>query len=163
MRMIDTFDRGARIAHDKPCLVTDEATRTYAEVRARSNRIGNGLISDGFAPGAHGAVLSGNDPKAFECILGILRADGVWVMANNRASEDENAYLLDLLDVDTLFVHSEVADRIALFRRDSPNIRRYIALDRPFPEADAFLEVWIGDEAEVPQRRFGKPEELAFL
>jgi fatty-acyl-CoA synthase len=163
MRMIDTFDRGARIAHDKPCLVTDEGARTYSEVRTRSNRIGNGLIRDGFSPGAHGAVLSGNDPRAFECILGILRADGVWVMANHRASEDENAYLLDLLDVDTLFVHSEVADRIARFRRDCPNIRRYVALDRPFPEADTFLEDWIGDEVEVPQRRLGKPEELAFL
>ena len=137
--------------------------RTYAQVRARSNRIGNGLIADGFAPGAHGAVLSGNDPRAFECILGLLRADGVWVMANNRASEDENAYLLGLLDVDTLFVHSDVADRIARFRRDCPTIRRYVALDRPFPEADAYLEDWIGGEGEVPQRRDGRPEELAFL
>ncbi len=163
MRMIDYFDRGARIAHDRPCLVTDAATRTYAEVRARSNRIGNGLIADGFAPGAHGAVLSGNDPRAFECILGILRADGIWVMANNRASEDENAYLLDLLDVDTLFVHSEMAERIARFRRDCPNILRYVALDQPFVEADAFLEDWLRGEAEVPQRRLGTPEELAFL
>ena len=163
MRMIDYFDRGARIAHDKSCLVTDGGTSSYAQVRARSHRIGNGLIADGFAPGAHGAVLSGNDPRAFECILGILRADGVWVMANNRASEDENAYLLDLLDVDTLFVHSEVADRIARFRRDCPNIRRYIALDRPFPEADAFLEDYLGDDSEVPQRRTGTTDELAFL
>ena len=163
MRMIDYFDRGARIAHAAPCLVTDETVRTYDEVRARSNRIGNGLIRDGFAAGAHGAVLSGNDPRAFECILGLLRADGVWVMANNRTSEDENAYLLDLLDVDTLFVHSEVADRIARFRRDCPTIRRYIALDKPFAETDAFLEDWLGDEAEVPQRRTGAPEELAFL
>ena len=163
MRMIDYFDRGARIARDKPCLVTDDATRTYGAVRARSNRIGNGLIRDGFAAGAHGAVLSGNDPRAFECILGILRADGVWVMANHRAGEDENAYLLDLLDVDTVFVHSEVADRIARFRRDCPNIRRYIALDRPFAEADAYLEDWIGGEADVPQQRSGAPGDLAFL
>jgi fatty-acyl-CoA synthase len=163
MRMIDYFDRGARIAHDKACLVTDDGVTTYDEARARSNRIGNGLLRDGFAAGAHGAVLSSNDPRAFECILGILRADGVWAMANNRASEDENAYLLDLLDVDTLFVHSELADRIARFRRDCPRIRRYIALDRPFAQADAFLEDWIGGDEEVPQRRAGAPEELAFL
>ena len=163
MRMIDYFDRGHRIAHGAPCLVTDDAVRTYDEVRARSNRIANGLIADGFAAGAHGAVLSGNDPRAFECILGLLRADGVWVMANNRASVDENAYLLGLLDVDTLFVHSDVADRIAAFREHCPTIRRYVALDRPFAEADAYLEDWIGDEAEVPRRREGLPHELAFL
>jgi acyl-CoA synthetase (AMP-forming)/AMP-acid ligase II len=122
--MIDYFDRGARIAHDRPCMVSDEeGVRTYAEVRARSCRIANALIADGFPAGAHGAVLSGNAPVAFEAILGLLRADGVWVMANHRAGVEENAYLLDLLDVDTLFVHSEVADRIARLRSDCPRIR----------------------------------------
>ena len=165
MRMIDFFDRGARNAPDQPCMVTDTASITYSEVRARSNKIANALIADGFAGGAHGAVLSGNDPAAFEAILGILRADGVWVMANNRASVDENAYLLDLLDVDTLFVHSEAADRIARFRAECPNIRRYVAIDRKLAEADAFLGDWLeqASDAEVPERRSGAPEELAFL
>jgi fatty-acyl-CoA synthase len=165
MRMIDFFDRGARNAPDRACMVTDAGSSTYAEVRARSNRLGNALIADGFAPGAHGAVLSGNDPRAFEAILGVLRADGVWVMANNRASVEENAYLLDLLDVDTLFFHSEFADRIARFRADCPTIRRYVSIDEPRAEADAFLGDWLAQasDAEVPQRREGRPEELAFL
>lgn len=164
MRMIDFFDRGARIAHRRLCMVADDAAKTYAEVAARSHAIARALIADGFAAGAHGAVLSGNAMVAFEAILGLLRADGVWVMANNRAAVGENAYLLDLLDVDTLFVHSDVADRIATFRRDCPNIRRYIALDRPFPEADAFLEEMLdGSDEPAPQRRGGHEDELAFL
>ncbi|MEZ5735610.1 MAG: AMP-binding protein [Novosphingobium sp.] len=164
MRMIDFFDRGARMAHDRPCMIAGDAVRTYSEVKARSNAIARGLIADGFDPGAHAAVLSGNALVAFEAILGILRADGVWVMANNRASVSENAYLLDLLDVDTLFVHSETADRIATFRSECPNIRRYVALDRPFDQADAFLEDMLVDSDEpVPQRRSGAPDELGFL
>ncbi|WP_408587113.1 AMP-binding protein [Novosphingobium sp.] len=165
MRMIDFFDRGARNAPDRPCMVTDTGSRSYREVRERSNRIAHALIADGFAPGAHGAVLSGNDPTAFEAILGILRADGVWTMANNRASVDENAYLLDLLDVDTLFFHSEVADRITAFRAQCPNIRRYVSIDVPLAEADAFLGDWIAaaGDGEVPERRSGAPDDLAFL
>ncbi|PKP99644.1 MAG: o-succinylbenzoate--CoA ligase [Alphaproteobacteria bacterium HGW-Alphaproteobacteria-13] len=164
MRMIDYFDRGVRIAHDKPCMVAGDVARSYAEVAARSHAIARALIADGFAAGAHAAVLSGNAMEAFEAILGILRADGIWVMANNRAAVGENAYLLDLLDVDTLFVHSEVADRIAAFRAECPNIRRYIALDRPFAQADLFLGDMLdrsGDAA--PQRRSGHEDELAFL
>jgi acyl-CoA synthetase (AMP-forming)/AMP-acid ligase II len=165
MRMIDFFDRGARNAPDHVCMVGEGFSATYAEVRARSNRIGHALITDGFAAGAHGAVLSGNDPRAFEAILGILRADGVWVMANNRASVDENVYLLDLLDVDTLFFHSEVADRIARFRSECPAIRRYVSIDVPHQAADAYLGDWLAQSSaeDVPQRRAGKPEELAFL
>jgi fatty-acyl-CoA synthase len=164
MRMIDYFDRGARIAHDLPCMIADDLARTYADVAARSHAIARMLIDDGFAAGAHAGVLSGNAMVAFEAILGILRADGVWVMANNRAGVTENAYLFDLLDVDTLFVHSEVADRIATLRRECPRIRRYIALDRPFPEADFSLEDRVpSDSRPAPQRRAGAPDELAFL
>ena len=164
MRMIDFFDRGARMAHDRPCMVQDGVVRTYDEVRTRSNAIARGLIADGFPAGAHAAVLSGNSALAFEAILGILRADGVWVMANNRASVSENAYVLDLLDVDTLFVNSEIADRIATFRQDCPNIRRYIALDRAFPEADAYLgDLMVTGDEPVPQRRAGLVDELGFL
>jgi len=164
MRMIDFFDRGARMGAARPCMIEGDTVSTYGQVLARSNAIAHALIADGFPASAHAAVLSGNCARAFEAILGILRADGVWVMANNRASLDENAYLLGLLDVDTLFVHSDTADRIATFREQCPGIRRYIALDRPFAEADVFLGdiLGAGDEP-VPQRRSGAAEELAFL
>ena len=164
MRMIDFFDRGVRMAYDQPCMIDGETVRTYAEVKRRSDAIARALIADGFPAGGHAAVLSGNAMAAFEAILGILRADGIWAMANNRAPVAENAYLLDLLDVDTLFIHSEAADQIPVFRERCPNIRRYIALDQAIPEADVLLaDVLIGSDAPVPQRRSGASDELAFL
>ncbi len=164
MRMIDFFDRGVRMAHDRPCMIDGETVRTYAEVKRRSDAIARALIADGFPAGGHAAVLSGNAMAAFEAILGILRADGIWAMANNRAPVAENAYLLDLLDVDTLFIHSEAADQIPVFRERCPNIRRYIALDQAIPEADVLLaDVLIGSDAPVPQRRSGASDELGFL
>ena len=39
MRMIDFFDRGARMAHNRPCMIEGGAVRTYDEVRTRSNAI----------------------------------------------------------------------------------------------------------------------------
>ena len=163
MRMIDFFDRGARIAAHRPCLVTDEGTRSYAEVAAQSRRIANMLIADGFAPGAHAAVLSGNAPVAFEAILGILRADGVWAMANHRAGVAENAYLFDLLDIDTVFVAQEVADRVQTLREACPRIRRFVALDGPVAGCDYELAERATNDAPVPQRREGLDKELAFL
>ena len=73
MRMIDFFDRGVRIAHDRSCMIEGERISTYAEVKARSDAIARGLIADGFPSGGHGAVLSANSARAFEAILGILR------------------------------------------------------------------------------------------
>ncbi|MGX7927130.1 AMP-binding protein [Tsuneonella sp. HG094] len=152
-----------RIASRRPCLVTDRGSHSYAEVGERSRAIANMLIADGFAPGAHAAVLSGNAAIAFEAILGILRADGVWAMANHRAGVSENAYLFDLLDIDTLFVAQEVADRVAPLREQCPRIRRFIALDGPVEGCDFELADRATDIGDVPQRRAGDPDELAFL
>lgn len=163
MRMIDFFDRGLRIARNNPCLVTDEQSKTYAEVDAQSRAIANMLINDGFAPGAHAAVLSGNAAIAFEAILGILRADGVWAMANHRAGLDENVYLFDLLDIDTVFIAKEVADRVPVLRAKCPNIRRFIGLDGPVDGCDYALTDNACDTSPVPQRRDGHEDELAFL
>lgn len=165
MRMIDYFERGARIAHARPCLIAGDRSCSYDEVAAHSRAVAAALIADGFAAGSHAAVISGNSIEAFEAILGALRADGVWVMANHRAGVEENVYLFNLLDVDTLFVHSEVADRIAVFRNECPNIRRYIAVDHPIADTDGFLGDWLSQATPdiIPQRRAGRTEELAFL
>jgi len=163
MRMIDFFDRGARIAARRPCLVTDSQTKSYDEVGESSRRIANMLIADSFAPGAHAAVLSGNAAIAFEAILGILRADGVWAMANHRAGVMENAFLFDLLDIDTLFVAQEVADRVSILRKECPRIRRFIALDGSVEDCDFQLADHALDGSAVPQRRNGAADELAFL
>jgi acyl-CoA synthetase (AMP-forming)/AMP-acid ligase II len=86
-------------------------------------------------------------------------------MANHRAAVGDNAYLLNLLDVDTLFVHSEVAARIPVFRKQCPNIRRYIALDRPLEQADDWAGGHLSSATplDIPQRRAGRTDELAFL
>lgn len=163
MRMIDFFDRGLRIAGERPCLVTDTESLTYADVDQHVRAIANMLIADGFAPGAHAAVLSGNSALAFEAVLGILRADGVWAMANHRAGLAENAYLFDLLDIDTVFVAREAADRVVPLREQCPRIRRFIALDGDIEGCDFVLWDRATDTSAVPQRREGRDGELAFL
>lgn len=146
-------------------MVTDAKTLTYVQVGERSRKIASALIDLGFPAGGHGAVLSANRVEAFEAILGVLRADGVWVMANSRAGVDENAYLLDLLDVDTLFVGPEAADRIPTFRSECPNIKRYVGLDADIPGADFDFCDFLNrpDPGAIGQRRSGAPDELAFL
>ncbi|MGD9660371.1 MAG: class I adenylate-forming enzyme family protein [Porticoccaceae bacterium] len=162
--MIDFFDRGEIIAPRSLCLINDRESLSYSEASARSHLIAGALIDSGFPAGGHAAVLSGNALEAFVAILGILRADGVWVMANHRAGKDENAYLMDLLDVDTLFIHSEMAERIPFLREKCPAIRQYIAIDKALDQADGFLGDWLARPfAVAPQRRQGHCDELAFL
>jgi acyl-CoA synthetase (AMP-forming)/AMP-acid ligase II len=156
MRVIEYFDRGVGISGDRPCLVDASLSRSYREVQARSHRIAAALIADGFAAEDKAAVISPNDAVAFECVLGILRADGAWVPINIRNAVAENMYVLNQLDVTVLFFHSSVAEQVAQFRSVCPRIRTYVCIDRGLPDARE-LERWIADcDGPAPERGRGR-------
>ena len=89
-RAIDIFDEGARRHPDRICFRFGDESLTYREVESLSHRVAAALAADGLGRGSHAAVLSANQPNAFVCVLGILRAGGVWLSINARNSTDEN-------------------------------------------------------------------------
>ena len=84
MRLVDYLDKGASLAPAAPCLTTDGAPASYAEVVDASHRIADGLRRRGVRPGGKVAIISANDPLAFTCVFGISRADAVWCPINPR-------------------------------------------------------------------------------
>jgi len=79
METIDYLDRGADLAPQAACFVMGERTWSYRDARERTKGIAAGLLRDGLRPGAKAAVLSPNDPEAFLCVMGLLRAHLVWL------------------------------------------------------------------------------------
>ena len=156
MRLIDFFDRGVSLDPQRICLKDASVSRTYGDVQKRSYRIANALIAQGLRPERMAAVYSPNCAVAFECVIGILRAGGVWVPINARNVVPENAYILDNCDVEVLFYHSEFEANVAEFRRQCPKIRSYVCIDAEGADAP-YLESWIGDapatDPDVPARR----------
>jgi acyl-CoA synthetase (AMP-forming)/AMP-acid ligase II len=162
MRLIDYFDRGASQDPLRACLVMGSTSRTYQEVQERSHRIALALINTGFACTQKAAVVSPNCAAAFECVLGILRAEGVWVKVNFRNAAAENASVLDQLDTTVLFFHSTLADQIAKFRVLCPKIRTYVCVDEIAAES-LFLEDWIADISGLAPERGARSDTLATL
>jgi acyl-CoA synthetase (AMP-forming)/AMP-acid ligase II len=155
MRLIDYFDRGASRNPDEACLVEGDASKSYREVQSRSHQIANALIASGFPPAGKAAVMSPNCAAVLECVLGILRADGVWVKINFRNSATENAAVLDQLDAAVLFFHSSLADQVAQFRVACPKIQTFICMDANIDNS-LKLEEWIADvESLAPERASG--------
>lgn len=132
MRWIDYFDRGWELNPGGPCIVDDEdgSIHSYTDIRDLTLRLANALHTEGFRPGAHGAVLSLNHPLAVAATLSIMRAGLVWVPLNPRNAESENGWILDAFDCDILFYHSDFAEAAERFREQAPNIKRFVCLDR---------------------------------
>jgi fatty-acyl-CoA synthase len=148
MRLIDYLDKGAQLGAASPCLTMNGTDLTYAEVQAFSHRVGRGLQRAGIRPGDKVAVLSGNDVQAFACVFGISRAGGVWCPINPRNEASENRFVLDLFDCAALIFHSHYAPMVAHMRAELPQVRQFVCLDLPLPEAPSLAQ-WlegVGDE-----------------
>jgi acyl-CoA synthetase (AMP-forming)/AMP-acid ligase II len=162
MRLIDYFDRGVRHFPERACLVDGELSKSYREVSAATYRIAGRLLGSGLKPGERVAVLSPNSAAAFECVLGLLRANAVWVPLNARNVMSDHIHFLGLTGSVVLFYHSQFAGQIDQIRAEVPSLRTVICIDKAEGPGTA-LEDWLqGPAAPVPEGE-GGPEDLATL
>ncbi|MCC7183831.1 MAG: AMP-binding protein [Rhodocyclaceae bacterium] len=144
MRMIDYLDRGAAHYPDRICLLDELARIEYRTAVADSHRIGRGLLAAELSPGAKAAVLSPNDARAFQAVLGILRAAMTWIPLNARNLLDENIYFLTANDCEFLFFHSQFEQDVARIRREAPGLKGLVCLDRASEHAPSLAD-WMAE------------------
>jgi acyl-CoA synthetase (AMP-forming)/AMP-acid ligase II len=143
MRLIDYFDKGVERAPDRAFLVEGNLRRTYAETQVQSHRIANALHRIGVEPGTTAAVLSGNSAKAFECVIGILRAGSVWAPVNIRNTLEDNIHILNNTDTRVLFYQAALTAMVADLLAGCPKIAHTICIDADderSPSLDRFIE-----------------------
>ena len=129
MRIVDYLDKGASLGADRPCLTTDGHTLTYRQVQELTHAVAAALSGSGVAPGAKVAVLSGNDPIAFACVLGLSRAGAVWCPINPRNEAAENRELLALFDCSVVLFQAAYAELVTQVRDDLPLVTTWVCLD----------------------------------
>ncbi len=131
VNLIDFFDRGASLDPLRPCLIDARGSLSYRHVQLSSCRVANALRRDGIAPGTHVAVLSHNSARAFECVLGIIRAGCAWVPVNARNTVTEVTDILHRTDVTVLFYADDLAETAARILAACPAVRKAVCIDGP--------------------------------
>ena len=151
MRVIDFFDRGALLHPDRAFMIAEDgAVTTHAEALVRSHKTALAMIGAGFGYGKHAAIYSPNHPGAFDALLGLYRAGGVWVPINARNAIAENTYILNNNDVELLFYNSEFESNINVMREECPGIKTYVCLDSTGADAPSYAEFIDGYEGVAP-------------
>src|ERR1700739_1782779 len=134
MRLSDYLDKGASVhPSGAPCLTTAGPGRgtvkSYAEVQRLSWSVGRALARSGIMSGDKVAILSGNDPVAFSCLLGISRAGAVWCPVNPRNEAAENRELLAQFECRCLIFAAAFAPLVAKIVPDLPGLTALVCLD----------------------------------
>jgi fatty-acyl-CoA synthase len=97
-RLDEMLDAAAEEFPDRPFVVTDDRTWTYAEVRDWSVRIARGLVAAGVRPGEHVALVMANFPEFVAAKFAIARTGATCVPINFLNRRAELGYVLDQSD-----------------------------------------------------------------
>lgn len=93
-RLDAALDTMAQVFADRPYVITDEQTWTYAEVVRWSHRLAAGLSAHGVMQGDHVALVMANYPEFIALKFAIARVGAVAVPINVQNRRDELSYLL---------------------------------------------------------------------
>jgi len=161
--LIDTIDRGMRIAPNAPCLVHPDGTvaMTHAEFHRATNRIAAGLIAAGVGPGDRVGVLSPNDPRAFAAVVGVIRAGATWVAVNYLTSESDTTDFLNLAECSALVYRDDLADKAEAITTNVPSLRITAVIGRAV-DGQLSLDDWLNTESK-PVLADGTSEDVVML
>jgi fatty-acyl-CoA synthase len=143
MRAIDYFDKGADEFPGRIAII-DRATRySYREAREASQQIAQAMWSSGLRGEEGVAIFSPNDARILLCMLGLMRAGGVWVPINSRNALDANVQYLNYSKTSWLFYHSSFQEQVREIKRLVPSLRHFICIDAENdgdPSLESFIE-----------------------
>jgi fatty-acyl-CoA synthase len=129
MRAIDYFDKGAEEFPDRIAIRDRERMYSYRETQAASHRIAIAMRANGLSDEDRVAIFSPNDGRILLCMLGLMRAGGVWVPLNHRNALDANIQFLNYSETSWLFYHSSFQDQVRQITAHAPGVRHCICID----------------------------------
>lgn len=145
----DMLRRSAERFPNKPAVLWQGTSVSYAELEADANRLANALLGEGLAKGAKVGILCRNRPEYATAFFGVARTGGVLVNISVLYAAEELQYVLDRADVEIMLVEDVFAERLASIRAGLPKLRSvYVIGDKG--DAPGFGDLLAGASSECP-------------
>ena len=132
MRIIEHFDNGAKYYPDNIAVIdvgSEQPGLSYADAQPVTHAIAGAIAARGYSEGGHVGVLAPNCTTAFLALLGLFRAQCVWLPINPRNTVPVNADLLSRFDGELLLFHSSFATEAQQLLEQCPGIKEIVCLD----------------------------------
>jgi acyl-CoA synthetase (AMP-forming)/AMP-acid ligase II len=166
VRNVDYFDRSAERWPDRAVIVDGETRWTYAEAQALSHQLARAMQSTGLKHQEPVAILSPNDARVMLVLLGLWRAEVVWVPVNTRNALDANIAYLTYVRAGWLFYHSSLKAEALEVKAKVPSVRHLVCLDAPdgeHPSLEAFMKAGEGGKCADAGDPVGNPNDLVAI
>jgi fatty-acyl-CoA synthase len=149
MRAIDYFDKGAEVFPGRIAILDRATQYSYLDAQQASQRIAKAMWAEGLRGEERVAIFSPNDARVLLCMLGLMRAGGVWVPINYRNALDANVQFLNYSETSWLFYHSSFQEQVRQIKSLVPSLRHFMCIDSE-TDGDSSLEIFMkrGEGAE---------------
>ena len=158
MLLHDTFDYSAREFPDGEFASHGSRTVAYAEAQALANRMANGVLARGFAPGDRLALLAKNSIEHAVWYYACSKAGVVPVPLNYRLAPPEWSYIVRDSGAKGIFAQDALAEALAPVRDELPAVKQWLALGADVPGWERFDALLEGQPATPPAHR-GAPDD----
>ncbi|MGI9288306.1 MAG: class I adenylate-forming enzyme family protein [Pseudomonadales bacterium] len=132
MRIIEHFDNAARFYPDNIAFIDvddDGSSLSFAQALPITHAIAGAIHAHGYSGGSHVGVLAPNCTVAFLALLGLFRAECVWLPINPRNTEPINVDLLCRFDGELLLFHSDYATQAQALLEKCSGIKEIVCID----------------------------------
>jgi len=149
MRAIDYFDKGAEAFPGRIAIIDRTTQYSYRETREASQRVARAMWSAGLRGEERVAIFSPNDARVLLCMLGLMRAGGVWVPLNYRNALDANVQYLNYSGTSWLFYHSRFQEQVRGIKPLVRSLRHFVCIDADCggdPSLESFMQQGDGME-----------------
>jgi len=130
MRFSEYLDRSAAQYPDRLAFRDPDRDFTFQTARDHTHQVAHALTGAlDFAPQTKIAVYCPNDVLGYLAVLGLNRADMVWIPISYRNSVETIVEQLDFFDVECLLYHSSFESHIAAMLTEVPSISSAVCID----------------------------------
>jgi acyl-CoA synthetase (AMP-forming)/AMP-acid ligase II len=129
MRIIDFFDKGVSIYPDNLAFVEPGLEYSYAGAAVETHTIASAINGHGYLKGSRVGILAPNSNIAFLALLGVMRAESVWLPINPRNTVEANVDLLHRFEGELLFYHSCYESEAQAIKARVPGIKELVLLN----------------------------------
>jgi acyl-CoA synthetase (AMP-forming)/AMP-acid ligase II len=148
---------------DRTALVHGELRRTWREFDDRAARLARALQQCGVGPDSKVAQYLYNGNEYLESCFAAFKLGAVPINASYRYLEEELVYLLDNADVEVLFFHGALGERVAKVVDRLPKLRAIVQVDDGSPHVDGALRYQDLLSANQPAERIPRAEDGLYM
>ncbi|CAB5123614.1 Long-chain-fatty-acid--CoA ligase (EC [Olavius algarvensis associated proteobacterium Delta 3] len=160
MNVAQIVERAAKYFPDKPAVLFEGASLSYAELNLRANRLANTLREKGVARGDRVALFLPNIPAFIVCYHAAVRIGAIAVSVNSMLKEDELQYILDDAGAVLLFTTDDLLVNVPLDR--CPELKTVVVCEGK-ADGNPSLEEWIDAGSETFSVKDMDPDDPAVL